>query len=567
VGAGLLTEYEIDRALGRLLQARFRLGMFDPPERVPWASIPYEMNDSGPHAALAEEAARASIVLLENDGILPLPDDLDVLAVVGPNADAADVLLGNYNGLPSAPVTPLEGIRRRVSEHTRVVYAQGCEIAPGLPLMVPVPADVLMSDAEGRQRGGLRAAWYDSLGFRGEPVRTGPDGPVDHNWWDDGPGEGIDHDAFSVVWSGALVAPATGEYTLGLQGMGIYRLFLDGEQLLAYRDRHLPWTETRTVRLEAGQTYPLRIEYESIPERDAVLRLLWAPPRPDLRSEALTAAAEADVVVLVLGLTPRLEGEEMPVPVPGFAGGDRLDLRLPEPQRDLLAAVTALGRPTVLVLLSGSALAVGEEAAAVQAVLQTWYPGQAGGTALAQVLFGDLNPSGRLPVTFYRSVDDLPPFDDYRMAGRTYRYFDGAVLYPFGHGLSYTQFEYSDLQLPRRVHAGRAVEVAVTVRNAGERDGWEVVQLYLSDPESSAPVPRCSLQGFRRIFLHAGESHRLYFDLHARQLSLITADGERVVEPGSFEVSVGGGQPGVPGVASVNGWFEVTGQPWTTPHR
>ncbi len=170
-------------------------------------------------------------------------------------------------------------------------------------------------------------------------------------------------------------------------------------------------------------------------------------------------------------------------------------------------------------------------------------------------------------MTFYRSVDDLPPFDDYRMAGRTYRYFDGAVLYPFGHGLSYTQFEYSDLQLPQRVHAGRAVEVAVTVRNAGERDGWEVVQLYLSDPETSAPVPRCSLQGFRRIFLHAGESHRLYFDLHARQLSLIAADGERVVEPGSFEVSVGGGQPGVPGVASVNGRFEVTGELWTTPQR
>ncbi len=573
VRSGLLTEYEIDRSLARLFRARFRLGMFDPPERVRWAQIPYDVNDAPAHAALAEEATRASIVLLENRGVLPLSSDLGVLAVIGPNADNVDVLLGNYNGIPSAPVTPLEGIRRRVSDRTRVIYAQGCEVAPNLPLMVPVPAEVLAPEGTGSRTGGLTAAWFDTLGLPGEPVRTSLEATVDHNWFDTGPGEGLNPAAFSVRWSGLLVAPVTGEYTLGVQGLGTYRLWLDGRPILRYRDRHLAWTETVRVRLVAGRSYPLRLEYECIPDRDAVVRLLWAPPRPDLMREALAAAGEADAVVLVMGLTPRLEGEEMPVAVPGFAGGDRLDLQLPQPQRELVAAVAGLGRPTVLVLLSGSALAVGEQADQVGAVVEAWYSGQAAGTALAGVLFGDYSPSGRLPVTFYRSVSDLPPFDDYRMAGRTYRYFEGDVLYPFGHGLSYTRFEYSGLRLPARVRADRPVNFSVTVRNSGEREGAEVVQLYVRDLETSVPVPVRSLQGFRRVTLRPGESRRIWFTLDARNLSLIDASGRRVVEPGRFEISVGGKQPGFtgradnPGTGVVSGVLEVTGRVVHVPER
>jgi beta-glucosidase len=281
----------------------------------------------------------------------------------------------------------------------------------------------------------------------------------------------------------------------------------------------------------------------------------------------MDAVARADAVVLVMGLSPRLEGEEMQVDVPGFAGGDRVDIGLPAIQKKLIADVVATGKPVVLVLMNGSALAIPEEAESVPAILEAWYPGQAGGTALADVLFGDYNPAGRLPVTFYRSVEDLPPFDDYDMEGRTYKYFQGAPLFPFGHGLSYTTFTYGHLTVPDTVEAGAPVEISVTVGNTGNRPGDEVVQLYVTDEEATVPVPIRALAGVRRIHLEPGEILHVAFTLDPRQLSLITNEGERVLEPGWFRVSVGGRQPTAeepaPGATSgvLTGRFRVVGDP------
>jgi beta-glucosidase len=284
-----------------------------------------------------------------------------------------------------------------------------------------------------------------------------------------------------------------------------------------------------------------------------------------MKEQALVAAKASDVVVMVMGLSPKLEGEQMPVNVPGFKGGDRVDIGLPQPQEELLKAVAATGRPIVLVLLNGSAVAVNWAAEHVSAILTAWYPGQAAGLAIADVLFGNYNPAGRLPVTFYTSTKELPPFANYNMAGRTYRYFQGEPLFPFGHGLSYTKFEYSNLTLPTKVRAGDYTRVSVTVKNAGSMDGDEVVQLYVTEMNASAPVPIRSLQGFQRVFLKAGAQTSVSFSLAPRQLSIIDATAKRAVEPGVFEVSVGGKQPGFKGIADAGttgvlaGRFQVVG--------
>jgi beta-glucosidase len=301
---------------------------------------------------------------------------------------------------------------------------------------------------------------------------------------------------------------------------------------------------------------------------DAFMRLLWRVPGRKMEKEALAAAGQADVVVLVMGLSPRLEGEEMNVPVPGFQGGDRLTLDLPAVQESLMKKVHGLGKPVVLVLLNGSAVSVDWASRKIPAIVEAWYPGQAAGTAVADVLFGDYNPGGRLPVTFYRSAADLPPFGDYAMEGKTYRYFRGRPLYPFGYGLSYSKFAYSRLRLPDSVAAGQEFEVSVEVKNAGKTAGDEVVQLYVRDVEASVPVPVRSLQGFQRIFLEPGEKKSVCFRLSPRQMSLIDPDGRRVVVPGTFEIAVGGKPPGqrvlsdAKTTQSLLGRVKVTGRPY-----
>jgi beta-glucosidase len=371
-------------------------------------------------------------------------------------------------------------------------------------------------------------------------------------------------DSFGVRWSGSIVPATSGRYALGVRAFGATRLTVDDSLIVDVSDAHSVYTVWQWVDFRAGAPKRVRLEYFDR-RADASVQLVWSKPVPTLKEQALAAARASDAVIMVMGLSPQLEGEEMPVDVPGFKGGDRVDIGLPRPQEELIEAVAATGKPVVLVLLNGSALAVNWAAEHIPAILTAWYPGQAAGIAIADVIFGKYNPAGRLPVTFYKSTRELPLFTNYNMEGRTYRYFRGEPLFPFGHGLSYTVFRYSNLKLPAKVNAGDNAWISVTVKNTGTVDGEEVVQLYLTDVNASAPVPIRSLQGFQRVFLKAGEETSVSLSLAPRQLSLIDATAKRVLEPGVFEISVGGKQPGFKNIADaattgvVTGRFEVVG--------
>ena len=551
VQQGLVKEADLDKALRRLFRAQLRLGVYDPPARLPWAGYTYEsIVDSPKQRALALEAARKSIVLLKNaDDTLPLRRDLKSLAVIGPNAADTEVLLGNYNGTPVAPVSILDGIKA-AAPGVEVRYARGGPLAEGLADLQPLPASAIFTTRDGRRVPGLTGAYYKGH-FDGPPVLTRVDATVDFDWADRAPAPGLDDDAFSVRWTGEIEVPASGRYTLAARCATTCRLLVDDKPVAAGRSDHEPVTITGALTLRAGRAYPLRLELEH-EKYDAIARLLWqAPGGADEAAQAVAAAQSADAVVLVLGLSSRLEGEEMPVKIEGFAGGDRTSLDLPKVQQRLLEQVVAAakGKPLALVLLNGSALAVNWADANVPAIVEAWYPGQAAGSAVADVLFGDVSPAGRLPVTFYRSTEDLPPFDDYGMKGRTYRYYAGKPLYPFGHGLSYARFAYAKLRLPAKAVAGAPVEVTAELTNTGKRAADEVVQLYVSHQQASAPVPLRALKGFQRLGLKPGEKRLVRFTLDARAFSLIGADGQRVVEPGRFTIALGGKQPGLSGTA------------------
>ena len=568
VTEGLVTEAEVDRAVARLLTIRYRLGMLDPPAASPFAAIPVSVIDSPEHRALALEAARASIVLLKNDGgLLPLGEKMKRVAVIGPNADDEEVLLGNYNGTPSAAVTPLAGLRRALEPRVRVAYARGADWADELPALDVVPAAALRIRSGGRRAPGLTGEYFDLRGTRGAapgtwhsatlafpelpatPAFTRVDARLDFRWFDGTPDPRLADDAFAVRWSGELTAPATGDWLLGGSGLTGFRVWLDDALVVEFRSRHESSRKTARVRLEKGRARRLRVEYFDAGD-DARFQLLWTRLDPEraraLEREALRAARGADVVVAVLGLSPRLEGEEMAVPVAGFAGGDRVDLGLPAAQQALLEALVATGKPVVLVLLNGSALAIPWAAEHVGAIVEAWYPGQAAGEAIADVLLGRYNPAGRLPVTVYAAVDQLPPFDDYRMQGRTYRYFKGEALYPFGHGLSYTTFAYGVAQAPPEVAAGEPIPVSVEVVNTGGRAGEEVVQLYVSRHEEAGPAPSWALADFRRVALQPGERRAVTMTVAPRSMAVLDSGNRRVVEPGEFDIAIGGRQPGLP---------------------
>jgi beta-glucosidase len=555
---GLVSERDLDVALTRLVTARLRLGMFDPPERVRYARIPYSVNDAPEHDALAQRMAQESIVLLKNTGLLPLRKDLKAVAVIGPNADALAPLHGNYFGTASRPVTVLAGIKAAVSPATRVLYARGCSLVEGRrdpDALEPIPPEALRPAAGASERG-LTGEYFGNRRFEGEPSLTRVDARVDFNWYRGSPtdelvarGElprarALGSDDFSIRWTGQLVPPVSGEYELGVSGDDGVRLFLDGRMLFEdWAERRTPVVKGAFVHLEGGRAYAIRLEYyEGM--RDANVRLGWKKPgTPDPFEEALAAARAADTVVFVGGLSPEVEEEEMRMSFPGFAGGDRTDIALPLPQQKLLEALHATGKPVVLVLLSGSALAVNWAQQKLPAILLGWYPGQRGGSALADVLFGDVSPAGRLPVTFYESVDQLPPFADYAMKDRTYRYFTGQPLYPFGYGLSYTRFAWSDLRLSRTdLSASEPLDVSLAVRNDGARDGDEVVQLYVRDLAAPPPVPRKQLRGIARVHLKRGEQELVRFRLTPGTdfSHYDVAKKSETVEPGVFELQLGG---------------------------
>ena len=546
---GLITEAEIDTSVKRLFLARFKLGLFDPADRVPYALIPYSVLDSPQNRDLALEAARKSIVLLKNDGdTLPLRKDLRTVAVIGPNADDVEVLLGNYNGLPKDPVTPLRGIREKVSPMTKVLYSPGCDWSDNLPSLAVIPASVFGSTGGPDRQRGLKAEYFDNQELEGQPAFTRIDRNIQFNWWDGSPDPKLDDDDFGVRWTGTLIPPVSGVYSLGGEGFNQFKIFFQESLLVEFNGTHHSNKTYKSVKLDAGKPYELTVEF-SHRSGDARMSLLWAVPGKNPAAEAVAAARQADAVVMVMGLSPRLEGEEMDVEVEGFRGGDRLTLDLPGVQERLIREIRAVGKPVILVLLNGSALAVNWAAENVPAIIEAWYPGQAAGTAIADVLFGEANPGGRLPVTFYKSAADLPPFSEYRMTNQTYRYFKGEPLFPFGFGLSYTKFRYSNLVLPEAAEAGQDITVSVDVENAGSLAGEEVVQVYLKDIEASAPVPLRSLAGFKRIRLEPGEKETVEFTLTPRQFSLIDREMKWTVEPGIFEISVGGKQPGFKGRA------------------
>jgi beta-glucosidase len=408
-----------------------------------------------------------------------------------------------------------------------------------------IPAEVL-STPEGQA--GLTVEYFDNAGLEGKPVFTATDELLDVNWNDKAPREDMDDDNFGVRWTGRITPEKTGEYQLGVISTCKTRLFLNdslvAQTVYHFRDEYGDPRLRKSVpiQLEAGQAYDIRVEAGET-FADAQVQLVWAEPKPQLKKEALAVARQADAVVLCMGLTPRMEGEEMDVQVEGFRGGDRTRIDLPEIQQDLIRSIQALGKPVILVLLNGSALAVNWENANVPAILEAWYPGQAAGQALADVLFGDYNPGGRLPVTFYRSVNDLPAFTDYNMSTQTYRYFKGTPLYPFGYGLSYTTFGYAKLEVAEEITAGEGLTVSVEVSNTGESAGDEVVQLYIAHPDATVKTPIRELKAFQRIHLNPGESKILNFELPADALAVLNKANEWEVLPGKIEIAVGGGQP------------------------
>ncbi len=543
VKQGLVSEEDIDTALRRLLKTRFKLGMFDPPEIVPYAQIPFEKNNAPEHKKLALVTARQSIVLLKNEKlILPLSKDIKSIAVIGPNADDYDVLLGNYNGVPVEYSTVLEGVKKVLPESAEVSYALGVNYLGDKYKTIPVPADVFMNDG----KKGIKVSYFSNMTLEGEPFKVSVDENINHDWKAEAPLKGMPADSFSIRWEGHIKPDISGKYYIGITGDDGFRLFINDELII---DSWQGWGQKKAgaeVDLEKGKLYSFKLEYFE-GRNNAQIMLGWDDPEYDLHDEAIKIASKADAVIFVGGITPKLEGEEMGenVKFEGFFRGDRTNISLPSAQTEMMKDLLKLDKPLVFVNMSGSAMAVNWENENIPAIIQAWYPGQAGGEAVADIIFGNYNPSGRLPVTFYKSADQLPDYEDYNMKGHTYRYFEGEVLYPFGHGLSYSNFEYSNISIsPDSIRDGKEITVSVDIKNSSAIDGDEVVQVYITDNNASFPVPVKSLKAFKKIHIKAGETQKVTFKLKPDDFALFNDDMQKIIEPGEFTVMVGGSSAG-----------------------
>lgn len=510
VKRGLISEAEIDYRLGALIRTQMRLGFYDPAGRVPFSTIAPTENMAPAHTALALEAARKSMVLLKNDGTLPLDAaKLKRVAVIGPSANSVTVLLGNYNGEPHAPVTVLAGLKAALGPGVQVDYAHGCDYSTMPPGRKPIPRTGLRFG----EYTGLMGDYFDNPRLEGKPVAQRRDRPVSFDFATDKLPAGAAAENMSARWEGKLITTLEGEYHLTVVANGGVRLVIDGQTLI---DDWTPEKKTRTVActLRENGVLPIKLEYFS-GQGPAAISLEWELPTAAAGyDEALAVAAKADAIVFVGGISAQLEGEEMKVDYDGFHGGDRTKIELPTVQQTLLEKLKATGKPLVFVHLSGSAVAMPWADANVNAILQAWYPGQATGTAVADVLLGKYNPAGRLPVTFYRATSDLPPFEDYTMTnGHTYRYFKGQPLYAFGHGLSYTTFKYAKLKV--KPAGPDTLAVSVDVTNTGKRAGEEVVQLYGVAPAGRENESLC---GFARVALQAGEKKTVTLTVPATAL-------------------------------------------------
>ncbi len=564
---GLVPESAIDTAVKRLFTARVELGMFDPKGSVPFNAIPYSEDDSAPHRELAKKASDEAMVLLRNEhGTLPLKPGLKTIAVIGPNAASLLALEGNYNAIPSHPVLPVDGVMAQFPG-AKVEYAQGSPYADGIALPAP---RTLFRTKSGQQ--GLTGEYFAGAAMSGKPAVTRVDQQIDFDWTHAAPVPVVKAADFSVRWSGTITAPTPGEYVFGMKvskcsecvnktDKDVVAVMFDGKPLELTQDTG-GW-DTRqpefTLKFADAKPHSIAIEYRHHSlDMPATVSLRWKAPAAAELDEAVAAAKKADVVLAFVGLNSEFEGEEMPVHVEGFNGGDRSLINLPEAQRKMLEAVSATGKPLVVVLLNGSALAVNWAAEHADAVLEAWYPGEAGGTAIAETLAGRNNPCGKLPVTFYTGISELPAFDDYSMKNRTYKYFNGKPLYGFGYGLSYTTFAFSGMKVSAEsIAAGQPLTVIAKVANTGKVPGDEVAELYMMPPKTEVS-PKLELVAFKRVHLGAGQSQQVEFTLDPRQMSVVDAGGQRAMKAGEYGLFVGGGQPGQ--VEGLSGKFSISGE-------
>ncbi|WP_184541944.1 glycoside hydrolase family 3 C-terminal domain-containing protein [Mucilaginibacter sp. FT3.2] len=535
---GRIAEKQIDISVKRLFMTRFRLGMFDPPEIVKYAQTPASVLESPAHQEHALKMARQSIVLLKNaDHILPLSKSIKKIVVLGPNADNPISILGNYNGTPSTATTVYQGIRQKLP-NAEVVYEKAINFTNDTMLVYTDVAQQYHSD--GHQ--GFRAEYFNNRELKGDPeVRY--EETIAHAWQE---GEGVTSTIkardFSARYSTIFSAVNESAITFEVEGDDGYRLMIDGKEVLNAWTRNRWGAQQYKLPTEPGKSYQISLEFWQ-GDGKANIRLSAGNYQKTDADALANRIKDADAIVYVGGISPQLEGEEMKVNYPGFNGGDRTSIALPAAQTDFLKTLQATGKPVVFVMMTGSALAIPWESANIPSIVNAWYGGQAAGTAVADVLFGDYNPAGRLPVTFYKSDKDLPDFTDYSMNNRTYRYFQGDPLYGFGYGLSYTTFKYHNLVMPAVVKRGKALHLSVMVTNSGQLAGDEVVQIYVIHHHQQIKVPLKALKGFARIYLKPGESRRLRFSLLPGDLAVTNVNGGLVELKGQMTISAGGSQP------------------------
>lgn len=544
-----ITEKQIDVSVKRLFLIRFRLGMFDPPAMVKYAQTPATELEAPAHGSHALLMAHESIVLLKNaNNTLPLKKGLKKIVVLGPNATNVIAPLGNYNGTPSRLTTLLQGIKDKVGSTTQVVYEKGVNYTNNNVLEY----DDISSACSIDDKPGIKATYYNNRELNGEPAAAVFEQHIDHDWQE---GENVTGNLkandFSARYATNYKASANGAITFEIGADDGFRFIVNGKTVLNSWNRKPRDISSYTLTTEKDSTYNLVLEYWQ-GEGKATVKMNTGHTAETDFNALVKKYNDADAFIFAGGISPQLEGEEMKVSDPGFKRGDRTSIMLPAIQTELLKALQTSGKPVVFVMMTGSAIATPWESANIPAIVNAWYGGQAAGTALADVLWGDYNPSGRLPITFYSSDNDLPSFDDYSMKNRTYRYFTGKPLYGFGYGLSYTTFRYDQLTIPAVVAHGKPVRVSVKVTNTGKRAGDEVVQLYVINENASLVTPLKTLKGFQRISLNPSEGKVVNFVLQPDDLSYVDASGQRHSLTGKVQIAVGGSQPDEPNAASGN---------------
>ena len=495
VRRGFITETEVDKHVIRLLEGRFDLGEMDDPSLVEWSKIPYSAMSSKEHAQISLDMARQSIVLLQNNNnILPLKKNAEKIAVIGPNADNAPMMWGNYNGMPNHTITILDGIK---AKQKNLYYTKGCDLTYDQVMDCQLATQCSF---EGKK--GMKGTFWNNRKMEGKPVTTqyyttplAVTTAGMHNF-----APGIQIEDFSAKYETVFTPKEAGEYVVNVEGTGHFELYINGER----KFMHHIWRTTPNrvpIQAEAGKSYNIEVRYAHIHTYNADLKINVAKELPINYQETIAQLKGIDNVIFVGGISPALEGEEMPVDIEGFKGGDRTNIELPKVQREFLKALKDAGKQVIFVNCSGSAIALAPETETCDAIVQVWYPGQEGGTAVADVLFGDVNPSGKLPVTFYKSSSQLPDYEDYSMKGRTYRYFNDP-LYAFGYGMSYTQFQMGEGTLAKQ---GENYILTIPVTNTGKLDGTEIVQVYLRDL-ADKEGPSKSLRAFQRVNVKAGQT-------------------------------------------------------------